>query len=553
MAPPIRDTRLGNVMAAIVRKHGPPVVLLALLAVAVGLRLPWLGAIPNPAGDEGNWAWYGHRLVLGWSVELQPDARFVTLTFARMIAVSYRIFGASFAAARAVLVLSMLGGMLCTWLACMHLGLRRAGIAMVAVLAVHPWAVFWSRTVTVPYAIDLAVGVAGPLCLLAALRARSSIATLLAVQLIFVGVQFSPLGVIPVVACGLWCVLSRAWNRVRWPTLTLATLLGGLHVVPVALGALGVAHRGSTRPSHQFNHLGARLCTYTRTVFGGLGGEATVRHFTGNVLSPWLEGWVIVAVIAVLARALVHVRERENSPRRDLTRYAALHLAVALVGLPLLLATARPWNLPAIDAERYLFAVLAPAVLCVGALAERARGPWVALAVVGYLALGPTRRIAQGFLTGGGPDHGFYLLAGGGGYRGWKVPRERIASEVLIRDAALAVSAGRRTTVVMGDYALHPLHFVDEGTGLVTLDLCKFPLTVHPRERYVFATYSPGLFARGFGPAEWLDCNRRVEDRMRSTDFDHLRRLRTLVQSDGAPLLTLWTADGADASTRTGP
>ncbi len=473
---------------------------------------------------------------------LPPDARFVTLAFARLIALSFRLLGPTFTAARAVLVAGVLAGIAVAWAATTRMGLRRAGIAIAAVLAVHPWAVLWSRTVTVPYALALAVGVAGPLTLLAALRARSTPGLVLAAQVLAVGVHFSPLALLPMTAAVLWVARPSVFRTVRPASLALAAGLGALHLVPVAIGAAGVARRGTTRPSYYFNHLGERVHTYLRTVLGGLGGEATVRHFTGEVLALPLELLVMAGVVAVLVAAWPRRDDPVGAPRSELARFAALHLAVAFVGLPLVLAPARPWNLPAIDAERYLFAVLAPATLCVGALAERARGRWMVFATVLYLALGPTRRIATGLLLGGAPDRGFYLLEGGGGYRGWKVPRERLAAPVIIRGEVARVARGGPATIVVGDYAFHPLHFANADGGYPTVDATKFPLTVRPGGLYVFVVYSPGLFAPGFRPVDWVRWNQSIIDRMRSVDFMDQRRLRRVVQANGAPFFELWAA-----------
>jgi len=45
-----------------------------------------LGWLPSPAGDEGNWALYGSRILAGQPVALAPDAAFVSLLYARLIA-----------------------------------------------------------------------------------------------------------------------------------------------------------------------------------------------------------------------------------------------------------------------------------------------------------------------------------------------------------------------------------------------------------------------------------------------------------------------------------
>ena len=126
-----------------------------LLLLALALRLPALERLPTPCGDEGNWAWYGRELAAGRAVALEPDARFVSLAFARLIAASISLFGSSFQAVRAPLVLGAALSMLGAYALGAGLRRRELGLAVAALLATHPWAVLWSRTATVPYALAL--------------------------------------------------------------------------------------------------------------------------------------------------------------------------------------------------------------------------------------------------------------------------------------------------------------------------------------------------------------------------------------------------------------
>ncbi len=516
--------------------------LLALVLLALALRAPWLGAVPTPSGDEGNWAWYGFDLYEGRPAALAPEARFVSMAFAWMIAGAYKLLGPSFASARAVLVAGVVAAVAASWALLRRLDLPRAAVAVAALVAVHPWSVLWSRTVTVPYALAFSLAVVGPLAWLDALRTRSPWRVFVASQLLGAAMHFSPLALVPMGACALWA------RRERMPArLAPAALSGVVHVAPLLAAGVGAARVYDGRPRYYFTQLGLRVYVYLRTVLGGIDGEATLRHFTGT---QWPLGPELALAAVTVAVTVFALRPARDAPpaQRSLARYAALHLGLALVGLPVILAPARPWNLPAIDAERYAFVALAPFALAVGALAERAaRGRALAAAVVAYLALVPTARAAQHLLAGGSPDRGFYTLAGGGGYRGWKVVRERECVPFAIAREVDRLRHGAPAHVVMADYAWHPLHMaraMDRWAWDVT-DITKYPLPARPGVLHVFVVWSGGLFAPGFGPREWVDANERLRALMRSGAFTGLRRVRVFTQPDGSPLFELWAATRA--------
>lgn len=520
--------------------------LAALVVVALALRLPWLGALPNPAGDEGNWTLFGLDVLDGRAPRMPPDARFVSTLFARLIALSFRLLGVSFASARAVLVAGLVLSLVAAALTLRRLGLPRAGLAVAALLAVHPWSVLWSRTVTVPYGLALGLSVLGPLLVLHATRAPAALALVLAGQCLALGVHFTPLALLPV-AASAWWVLAAHRALLRRPALWASLALAALHLAPVLLGAAAVARQQHVAPARWVVHLGARVHVYVLTLLGGWTGESTLRHFTDGAVARPLE-WALGALaVGVLAFAL---RPAERTPAADaLARFARAHLVIALLGLPVLLASARPWNLPAIDAERYLFATLAPAILALGALAEdrSARARLVPAAVAIYLLAVPTGRAARFFVRGGSPDAGFYTLAGGGGYRGWKGARERVAVADLLRREVDRARAGRPALVVFNDYALHPLHFASRRGGPWSHD-GRFPLPDLPRHQHFFVTWSDGLLAPGFGPPEERALHHAMRALMRSGRFRALRRERVFVQPDGSPLLELWSAERATGS-----
>ena len=506
------------------------------LALGVACRLPWLGAVPSPAGDEGNWAWFGYNLSVGWPVVMAPEARFVPLTYAYLIAGSYKLFGPSFAAARAVPTAGVLAGLIAAWALARRLGMPRAAVAMALALALHPWSVAWSRTVTVPYALSLALAVVGPLAFLDALRTRSPWRMLLAAQLLGGALHFSPLAAIPIVACALHSFASerpRGWNL-------LAALTCALHVVPMALAAHGAVVVYNGRPRYYFTQFPLRLYVFLRAYLGSVDGEATLRHFTATEAPLALELTLAAVVVAFFA---VSLRHSATNPALPLARYTRIHAVVALLGLPLMLAAGRPWNLPAIDAERYGFVAVAPFVLALGALAEQALPTrrLAAAALVAFCAL-PTARWGWFFARGGSPDRGFYTLAGGGGYRGWKVPREHEALAVLVRREVDRLRGDAPATLVMADYAFHPFHFVNADHGSFVVDIMKSSLPARPGQLHAFVLWSEGLIARDYFPHSDVEGNDRLRALMHAGSFTALRRVRVFKQPDGSPLCELWAA-----------
>jgi hypothetical protein len=515
-------------------------LLLALVALGLALRLPALDRVPNPSGDEGNWTWIAYDLYAHRPASLPPDASFVSLAFARMIALAYALVGPSFAAARGVLVVAMTMALVASWALARRLAAPRAAWVIALVLAMHPWSVLWSRTATVPYALSLALAVVAPLAALDALQKGCAWRTLLASQLLGASMHFSPLGVIPIVAVfvEVWRTAAHHAPAHRWPWRVLAAVSGALHVVPMLIAAFGVVRLHDTHTRHYFSAFACRVYVYLRSTLGALDGEATLRHFTGTEATLMGELSLAAAAVVVIVATL-----RGTSP---LARYARTHLALAFVGLPLVLAPARPWNLPAIDAERYGFVVLAPFALCLGALAERSRRARIVVAGALLLfAATPTARLGEYFVHRGSPDRGFYTLAGGGGYRGWKITREPVALPVLLRREVDRVRGSEPAQIVVADYAFHPLHFVNAEGGSPTTDILKFSLTPRPGVLHAFVLWSDGLFAPGFAPRDSIDGNAQLGALMRSSRFRALRRGRVFTQPDGSPLCELWFAVGA--------
>lgn len=520
------------------RRPRPWIAPLAILAVGAALRLPRLGAVPSPAHDEGNWLLAGWAAYQHRAVELPPDARFVTTLFASMIGAVWRVAGPDVATARWVPVTALLAGALAAWAVARRLGLSRAAPVLMASMVVHPWSVLWSRNVVTPYALSFALAVLAPMVLAAPpTRWRRVVGF----QLLAWGFHFSPLAVLPCVAWGLWTLSDRA-RRATLATrdTALATLLAGLTVWPVMRGVLSVAARGTTRPSAYFDHLGTRLSVFLRTTLGGLTGTATVRDVAGLDLPVWCEWALVLAVVAWIVAA----RPRRDAPpsvARDLATLSWVHLLVALVGLPLLLGPVRQWHLPSVDAERYLFALLAPAVTLwsLGAWVRDARWCWVGPVL---LLLGPTRAMGVYFARGGGPDRGVYTALGGGANRRWRPTRDARSVVRQILDVADTLSPDRRATVALADYVWFPIHFENARRAHTVIDLTTGRRPDDVAHPVLFVRWDDAVFVRGFEPSSMVRDNQRVAAEMRDVRYVDLHPVATLRQPDGTALVQLWAA-----------
>lgn len=528
--------RRGDAPIPVWRAHGP---FLLVLALAAALRLPALGWLPSPAGDEGNWATYGLLLSRGQPAALAPDASFVSLLYAHLISVSIRVLGPGFAAARAVGAVAVMVAIAGAYGIFGWLGSRRAGLVAATLLAVHPWSVAYSRTASVPYALALAAMTLGPLLFAAGLARRRSLVAAAGLLLSSVAVHFSPLVAVAAAACLLHGLAAPNRWALKRPAVLVACLLAALHGAPVVLGAIRVAR---TAPDlRSFESFWAHLGQYLHMMGTGLMGEATVRHFTNLALPPRFAALLWIPLVILVATA------GRTARRGPLNGFGLLYLVTAFAVAPLILAPGRNWNLPANHMDRYLFAVLPGFVLLLAEASARGTARFVAaLAVLAaWLLVGGTGRLGWGLMVRGGVDHGEGVFDGGSGYRGWLISDQPRSTLEQIRAAVLAEGGAGRGALLVADRTFIPLGFALEGTGIPVFDVRR--TTIPPREDglYFVLLWPDHVLAVGdppTAPPKYVESNRRLRERMDRL-FRRTRLVRVLRQPDGSPLLEIWRAE----------
>jgi hypothetical protein len=545
-----------------VARWGPPSLLVLLLLFAGFTYFFRVGDVPSASGDEGNWMSMGHRIFLGLPTQLGPDARFVTTAFARMISLAYRVGGINIGAARSVLGVSVLVGLVGIYAVCARMRVRAMGLALCAMIATHPWTVWWSRSVVVPYAIALVLAVLGPIAWVVATsnyredapdrRAQwlDHLRLIGAGQLLVAILHFTPFGLLPLFACGLWSLVARDGRRsIRTPGPWLALVAALVHAIPIVTGVTTVMNQA--RPAQRFVDFDQRWRNFVRSIIDGFSGEQTLRDYVGDnaymTLSP-TPSRVLVVLVLVVASAIALSRRRADDgelsePARALRSFAPLYLLVALVGFPLVLAPARDWWLTTIDSERYFFALLAPGALLVAtiSLSYKRAGIALACALTAYFAFGPNLRAARYFWSQGGPDYGYFTAHRGGGYRGYKVMAGPRSVTTAIYEACRDASRGEGMTIGFNDYAFHPVRVLIRVKPERNLNSVYMRDASLARGRLLCIPVWPeAMFASGHIPGSAVQQNRWMRNYVLNR-MDESRRIAAWTQPNGAPLLEVYT------------
>jgi hypothetical protein len=506
----------------------------------------------------------GHRLYLGLPTRLAPDSRFVTLAFARMISWAYWLSGGvTIGAARAVLGVSVLIGLSLVYALSVKMKLRAMGASLVALLALHPWTVWWSRSVVVPYAIALVLAVLGPLGWLYATSLYREgvtgssdapgwtrhLALVLAGQALAAILHFTPFAAIPLISCALWTLSSddgRRSLRTPGPWLALVGVLS--HALPIVLDVRTVLDQA--RPSPRFRNFDERWRNFVRSILDGYSGEQTLRDYVGDnaAMSLGLTSSRL-AVVLVLGGALWIIlgrRDRhaqdERGLRASVLRFVPRYWLVALLCFPWVLAPARDWWLATIDSERYFFVLLAPGALLVAAttLCAPRRCAVMIAALCVYFVLGPNLRAARYFWQGGGPDHGYFSAHRGGGYRGYKVLPGPRSVTVAIHEACRDASRGEPMTIAFNDYAFHPVRVLIRAKPDHHLNSVYLRQATLPRGRLLCVPVWPeAMFEAGHIPGFAVQENRWTRDYVLRR-MEQSRRIAAWTQPNGFPLVELY-------------
>jgi hypothetical protein len=514
-------------------KHLP---FLGLVALALLLRLPGLGWFPSPAGDEGNWARYGLAISRGEPAALAPDASFVSMLFAHLIAISVKVFGATFTATRLVNVTGLIAGMTLAYAVLCRLGSRAAGLTVCALFAVHPWTVMYTRTASVPYALALAAMTGGPVLFVAGLIQKAPGMAGAGLVVTSLAIHFSPLAAVALIACAAYSLYpANRWVLRTWPLWT-GVVIAVAHGLPVVLGALKVAHAAPNLPGLTgfWQHLG----THLHMMGTALMGEATIRHFTNSAMTPMAAGFLILPLVGFVVVGILAGRGGV------LAGFPILYFLTGLVVAPLILAPGREWNLPANHMDRYLFALLPGFALLLAEIVHLGRRfSTVAVIVLFGWLLVCSGRIGVSLFKGG-VDHGEGIFDGGSGYRGWLVSDVPVPTLVQIRDAVLAETSNGPGLIVYADRTFIPLAYALDGSPIRAVDVRRTSLPRTNDGIYFFLLWPDEVMSVRNPPTanpRYVGANRVLRERM--ADFGRVRLVRLLRKRDHTPLLELWRAE----------
>lgn len=510
---------------------------LLVLLLALTLRIPGLGWLPSPAGDEGNWALFGLSISRGEPAQLAPEAAFVSMLFAHLMALSISLLDATFVATRMVNVVGLTVGIALAYAGLVYLGSLRAGLAVALLLAVHPWAVMYSRTASVPYALALAAMTAGPVWFAVGVLRRNGVIAGAGFVLTSLAIHFSPLAAVAIVACAAFLLAPAHRPLLGSKAIWAAGLVAAAHGLPVVLGALEVAQAAPDLPL--LDDFWPHLKGYVHMMGTALMGEATVRHFTNEAIRPGPAAFLLIPLVGFAGYGLRCARGGM------LGGFATVYFVAGLLVTPLILAPGREWYLPANHMDRYLFALLPGFALLTAEIA--ARSGWLPRLVVALVMAWPivcTGRIGYGLLSGG-VDHGEGIFDGGGGYRGWLVSDTDKATLVQVRETVLAEGGPGYGVLVYADRTFIPLQFVMDGTGIPVYDVRLAPLPQTRDGVYFVVLWPDNVMSVNNPPTahpKYVAANQNLRDRMNAS-FGRVRLVRMLRGRDGSPLLEIWRAE----------
>ena len=422
----------------------------AFLVVVSGLsRLLFLAVLPGPGGDEGAWAAYAFDIARGIGHQPIPGSEYATRLYPSLLAGVVELFGESFEAVR---LLGALAG-ICSVVLVYRLA-RRAlpvGPSLVAglVMALHPIAMMWSRTASVPYSLQTLTGLVA-VRLLVCSDTEDRWHHALGVLVLAGGLHFGPYQSVAAVSIGLVLLRTGEWRRLIRPQAIAAIVMGLAIVLPVAIYDLN----GRGLSSGSSPALLEGLAPYLRHQLYGLGGGLTVAHFFPIQVPDWFTVGRVVGGVVLLGVVMGINRSWKAG---EVLRYSATYLGAFWVMAPLLLAyRGADWTFSQIHRDRYLLAIIPYVALSIGALARTARwGRWLATAATmwfGALTLGV---LLVGNLMNGGPEH-VGPISVASGPRVWRVVEgDRGLNEQVASMVKGEATDGRVDQLVVSDHAFY--------------------------------------------------------------------------------------------------
>ncbi len=531
----------------------------ALLLFLVGavVHLVRLDVWPAPAGDEVNWFEMAEDAHAGGSPQLQGIAGFASTLFARLVAVGFVGGKIDWWHARLPLALSVLILAALSYGVLFRAGRSRAGLFFMAWQLFSPWALVWSRTVSVSYAIMSGLGALGTLVFWIALDEKRAtprtLGLVIGSQLLMLDLYLSPFACAPLVASALVLLMHPARRSIlRSPGPWLSLAFAAVEVFPMARAASGVAGLHGYTWAQISENAASRSLLFLRAIVDGLDGTATLQHFLWctsatpvfSAVILFMARMSVLVIGALVLRAAVRGAARAEEPW---AMRAVLTVAVALLTTPVLLAPARDWSMPTIDSDRYAFAWSMPAGMLVALVTSRGARLERVLsraAMLAWVVLPGAALVVMAYL-GPGPDCGVDR-DGGGAWRGWRSVAGPKALPDWLADESMRAAEGGDAVLVIDDF--FSLRAVQvslrlRGARVKLLwpehDAQQEPML--PSGRLLVALWPPSLF-----PQERPEGTEGPSMRLREiVEKRGGRRVAEATAQNGRPVLELWVLDAA--------
>jgi len=343
-------------------------LLIALLALAAGLRLSGLATMPGFNGDEGYEAYYAWQVGEHLHLRLNPVRPYLGPYFLWLVGPAIAVAGE--VTPFVVRVVPALGGVLGVWIA-WRIGRRwrdeTLGLTLAALFAASAWAVSFQRVALSVMMLPV-LTLAGVGLLLRVWDAATPRAALALGAVLGAAAAFHPQGLLLLPVAVVASIVSPEGRRALTPRLVGAVALGfaatawvvwAMVLDQVGLGP-GIDYSGTLVTPDRARPLLERLPASIPIVLDGLAGPRVLRWFTGVVPGDLALAWPVrVAAAAALALGAVRAfRPGEGTARALFAAFVTAWFFTA--------ARATDFDLAVVSRERYLLVALTLGTLVAG-------------------------------------------------------------------------------------------------------------------------------------------------------------------------------------------